>query len=346
MNSIKINSLPLDEVIKDIAGELHIPYEQNCELYYINIPESLGEGRITGINFENGLGIISYDCTFKEDFEIRFVKSDVHPVKFIYSLEGSVDHFFSNEISVHEINKFENVIVASERQNGHILKFKGGIKNHLKSVEIQREQFLSRTRCEIKNMEQEIQELFTDVRAENVFYYEGRYSLKIYDIFKEIDNLRSEDFLTKMFIEGKVYEIIFLQIMQYQDDLKDEGSRSLLRQYEVAQVEKAAEIIQLDITNFHNVDEISKEVGLNANKLQQGFRELYAQTVNGFVKKTRLDMAQGLLLNTDYSLAEIVDRIGLINKSYFSKIFKEKYSISPSKFRQENRGNYRDKVNS
>ncbi|WP_373058370.1 helix-turn-helix domain-containing protein [Zunongwangia sp. H14] len=292
------------------------------------------------------MGLIRYNCFFKEDFEIRFVKSDVHPVKFIYALEGSVDHYFSNELSVHEIGKFENVIVASERNNGHVLQFKGGITSQLNSVEIQRDQFEIKTRCEIKSMEKEIRNLFTDTKAENVFYYQGRYSLKIYDIFREINRFDSEDFLNKMFIEGKVYEIVALQILQYQDDLKDEGRRSLLRKYEVMQVEKAVEMIQNQITSYHNVEEISKEVGLNANKLQQGFRELYSQTVNGFVKKTRLNMAEGLLLNTDYSLAEIVDRIGLINKSYFSKIFKEKYGISPSKFRQKNQQGYKGRVNS
>ncbi|MDT0676967.1 helix-turn-helix domain-containing protein [Autumnicola musiva] len=337
MNTIKINSLPLDEVIRDIANELNITYEQNCEEYSVRIPSSLGKGKITGVNLKNGLGIIRYNCTFKEDFKIKFVKSEVHPVKFIYSLEGSVDHYFGNEVSVHEINKYENVIVASEKHNGHVLQFKGGINTDLSSVEIQRDQFQSKIRCEIKSMEKHLQELFTDVEARHVFYYDGRYSLKLYDIFKEIDSFNYENFLNILFVEGKVHEIIALQIVQYQDDLKDEGNRSLLRQYEVSQVEKAAEMIQRDITKYHNVDEISKEVGLNANKLQQGFRDLYSQTVNGYVKKTRLDMAQGLLLNTDLSLAEIVDKIGLINKSYFSKIFREKYDISPSKFRQNHR---------
>ncbi|MDT0685728.1 helix-turn-helix domain-containing protein [Autumnicola psychrophila] len=298
----------------------------------------MGKGTIKGINFENGLGFIRYSCTFKTDFEIQFIKSEVHPLRFIYAHQGTIGHRFANETTIHQIHKFQNIIVASEQNNGHVIRFSAGKSTIITSIEIRRSEFKSKTECEIESMNSEFRDLLTDVEARKQFYYEGLYSLHISEMFKEIENFQEQDFLNKLFTEGKVYEIIALQMLQYQDDLKDVGNRSLLRRYEVEQIEKAAEMVKQDIINFHNIDHISREVGLNANKLQQGFQDLYSQTVNGYINKVRLDLAQNLLLNTDLSLAEIVDRVGLINKSYFSKIFRDKYAISPSQYRK----NYRN----
>ncbi|MDT0647610.1 AraC family transcriptional regulator [Zunongwangia sp. F260] len=300
----------------------------------------MGKGTIKGINFENGLGFIRYSCTFKTDFEIQFIKSEVHPLRFIYAHQGTVGHRFANENTIHQIQKFQNIIVASEQNNGHVISFSAGRSTIISSIEIRRSEFKSKTECEIKSMHSEFRDLLTDVEARKQFYYEGLYSLHISEMFKEIENFQEQDFLNKLFTEGKVYEIIALQMLQYQDDLKDVGNRSLLRRYEVEQIEKAAEMVKQDIINFHNIDHISREVGLNANKLQQGFQDLYSQTVNGYINKVRLDLAQNLLLNTDLSLAEIVDRIGLINKSYFSKIFRDKYAISPSQYRKTYRNSH------
>ncbi|MDT0690144.1 AraC family transcriptional regulator [Salegentibacter sp. F188] len=337
LKTIQVNSLPINDVLRNISEAFDVPLQQNCEEYYIKVPSNMGKGTIKGINFGNGLGFIIYDCTFQKDFEIHFVKTQVHPLKFIYALQGSVGHRFGNEKVVHNIKKFQNAVVASERSNGHILSFLAGEKAVITSIEIQRDEFQSKTSCEVESMEEEFKKLFTDEKASHQFLYEGMYSLHISEMFKEIENFKEKEFLKKLFTEGKIYEIIALQMLQYQDDLKDVGNRSLLRLYEVEQIEKAAEIIKLDIINFHSIEVISREVGLNANKLQQGFHDLYSHTVNGYVNKVRLDLAQNLLINTDLSLAEIVDRIGLINKSYFSKIFKDKHGISPSNYRKKNK---------
>ena len=72
MKSIQVNSLPLKDVIRDIAKIFQISFSENCGEYILNLPKSVGEGTIRGINFDGGLGLIQYDCLFNEDFEIHF----------------------------------------------------------------------------------------------------------------------------------------------------------------------------------------------------------------------------------------------------------------------------------
>ncbi|WP_373519004.1 hypothetical protein [Pricia sp.] len=67
MKTNQVNSLLLKEVIADIAEAFGVGYSTNCDEYILFLPPDIGEGCIRGINFENGLGILQYDCTFVEE---------------------------------------------------------------------------------------------------------------------------------------------------------------------------------------------------------------------------------------------------------------------------------------
>ncbi len=77
---------------------------------------------------------------------------------------------------------------------------------------------------------------------------------------------------------------------------------------------------------------LAKEVGTNVNKLQEGFRYMFNLTVNKYVQQVKLEAAKEMLNNSEHNISQIVGLIGLNNRSYFSKIFKEKYGVSPKYF--------------
>jgi AraC-like DNA-binding protein len=62
---------------------------------------------------------------------------------------------------------------------------------------------------------------------------------------------------------------------------------------------------------------------------------MYGVTVNQFIQKTRISLISTLILNTDYSMSDIVHLTGITSKSYLSKIFRDEYGKSPSQFRKE-----------
>ena len=333
MKSIQVNSLPFKEVISDIAEAFGTDYSKNCDEYILQLPSHIGSGTIKGINFTSGLGIINYDCTFNEDLEIQFVVNEIHPLKFLYCIEGVLQHRFGNAQNLHEIEQYQKAIVASSDTIGHVLCFKADIKVVVSSLEIARKEFSEKIKCELRTMDEELQILFTDVQAEKEFYHDGFYSLQLADTFHEIHSFEESDFLKKLFLEGKAYQMLTKQILEYQDDLKDVDHRNILRKSEIRLIEKAATILRRDISNTETIQALSRRVGLNPNKLQEGFRYIYRKTVNQYVHDIRLENAKEYLINTDFSINEIVGKIGLTSASYFSKIFKQKYGITPSKFR-------------
>src|SRR5690606_17281975 len=102
---------------------------------------------------------------------------------------------------------------------------------HIKSLEIDRKVFNDRMDCELKKLGGRLEQLFRDTEAKEKFYYNGYYSLQIADLFLEIANSRHTDFINKIFLEGKSYQILTEQILQYEDDLNEPAHQTLLRQF-------------------------------------------------------------------------------------------------------------------
>ena len=337
MTKIEVQSLPLYEVIRDIADAFNVAYEENCGEYHVSIPEHLGSGFIKGINFDGGFGILIYQCNFKDDMEFHFVVDKVHPLKFLYCLKGKLFHRFQDSEQNNCIEQYQSSIVASKSTNGHILHFNAHTEIQVGSLEVDREQFQNKVNCELRSLSDELKQLFTDKLALNEFYHSGYYSLQIADLFEKIQSFENNDFIRRIFLEGQAYNVLTHQIVQYHDDINDEEGSSVLRSYEIAQIKKAAKLIDQDLADLDSIEKIAEDVGLNINKLQLGFKHLYQTTVNGYIQQKRMILARNLLNNTDYNISEIVTKIGLSSKSYFSKIFKETYEISPSEYRKNRR---------
>lgn len=335
MNSLQISSLPLSEVIPEIAENLGTPFLEDCGEYLLNLPPNVGKGSIRGINFEGGLGLLQYDCTFNRDMEFHFVVNEIHPLKFLYTMEGTLLHRFEHEDILHTINQYQSAIVASNNHNGHVLLFKANQTIKANSLEINRAEFRIKMECQIDSLGNEMKALFNDIEANKHFYYNGNYSLGIANLLNEISNLSTKNFVRRTFLEGMAYLILSQQMVQYQDDKQGVDGQKLLRSTELKQIHHLANIIENKISEVNTIETMAKQVGLNVNKLQEGFKLLYGSTVNNYVQKKRLDAAYNLLTNTDLSISEIVIAIGLSSKSYFSKIFREKYNLSPSDYRKK-----------
>lgn len=338
MNSIEIRSMSVNHVIRDMAEALGAEVKKECEEYSLRLPTEMGTGYVTGIDTDSGMLVLLYDCTFREDIQIYFNIEEVHPLKFLYIIEGKLEHFFEDyPEKVHKIDTYQSAIIASKVNNGHVLTFKAGTRIRIHSLEINRKTFKETMECDLKKLRGKIKSLFEDIDAQNHFYFKDHFTLELADLFKKMYDFDEMDYLRKIYLEGMAYQALIKQILLYLDYQEDENNRRLLRASEVEQIKKAVSFIEENITETPGVEEIAKEVGLNVNKLQYGFRMLYDTTVNKFAHKTRLNIARNLLLHTDYNVSEVANSVGLHNKSYFSKVFKESYHISPSEFKQKNK---------
>lgn len=96
----------------------------------------------------------------------------------------------------------------------------------------------------------------------------------------------------------------------------------------------ATKLINERLRNIPSLGEIARMTGTHEKKLSQIFRQQTGQTVFAFIREERIQQGRKLLGDTDLSVQEIADQIGFQNACNFSTAFKERFQMTPSRFRQ------------
>ncbi len=86
--------------------------------------------------------------------------------------------------------------------------------------------------------------------------------------------------------------------------------------------------------NF-NVSNFSKELGYSKSQLYRKLINLTGKSPNNFIREFRLHRALNLLHDQSGNISEVAYEAGYNSPAYFSKCFRDKYGILPSKYVQQ-----------
>ncbi len=122
----------------------------------------------------------------------------------------------------------------------------------------------------------------------------------------------------------------FLDIIKQSLDVirKRRGSLHLL-------VQRTLDIVSKNYHTDLSLKTISVDFKVSPAYLGQLFREETEKYFNDYLMETRLKASRVLLLETDLKIREILCRIGISNQSYYNRVFKKAYGISPLAFRYQ-----------
>ena len=101
--------------------------------------------------------------------------------------------------------------------------------------------------------------------------------------------------------------------------------------------EAAVAYIDAHINEKISIDMLCKELNASRNQLYLLFHTNFNTTVNDYIISRKLQVASKLLKNTDLSINSIAEEIGISTYTYFSKLFKDKFHISPLAYRKASR---------
>ena len=82
-----------------------------------------------------------------------------------------------------------------------------------------------------------------------------------------------------------------------------------------------------------NVQKIADMLKMNPVYLGQTFKAQEGETVVDLINSTRLAHARLYLEQQDLTVAEIMEKVGFGNESYFYRLFKRHYSVTPKEYR-------------
>ena len=121
----------------------------------------------------------------------------------------------------------------------------------------------------------------------------------------------------------------------YTSELPSESRSNNSNKLDRKFISEFTSIIEANLSNEDfSVDDIYKGLGISKIQLYRKTKALLGFNVNDYILTVRLQKAKYLLNNEDLSISEIAYKVGFASQAYFSTVFKSKFSITPSEFKE------------
>ena len=81
---------------------------------------------------------------------------------------------------------------------------------------------------------------------------------------------------------------------------------------------------------------VAEHFNLSTAYLGRLFRQITNQSIAAYINEIRLEEARRLLGDTNLSIQEVTQKIGIDNSNYFYSMFKKQFGMTPTLFRKRN----------
>ena len=138
--------------------------------------------------------------------------------------------------------------------------------------------------------------------------------------------LTSDDVTDALNLEHTVYEILLSII-------KKEGISLTSFDYSPC-VFNALQYIKNNLSMTLTVSEICENTFVAKSTLTKHFKKELSTSINKYISNKILSEAERLIITSNLSVLDISEKFGFSDQFYFSRLFKEKFGISPREYRK------------
>lgn len=100
-------------------------------------------------------------------------------------------------------------------------------------------------------------------------------------------------------------------------------------------VERIAALIEQRYAENLSLEELSRESNMSPFHLQRSFKEIRGCSPTEYLQSVRLHRAAELLRESDKTISRIGRETGMANPAYLATLFKKKYGLTPTAYRQQ-----------
>jgi AraC-like DNA-binding protein len=144
--------------------------------------------------------------------------------------------------------------------------------------------------------------------------------------FLQIAACNYPDRCKRLFFESKFMEIVSRLIA---GELPHSGSG----EFENSRIRRIPGLLMERSDALPSIPELARELSLNATAMKLGFKRMFGEPIYAHHRGARLELAAGMLLDTDKSIFEISMDAGYSNCGNFCRAFKKRFNASPKQYR-------------
>lgn len=327
MKNINIQSANLKDFVLDLKSNFNGVLACDTNEYKLTLDNTLIKGVIEAVSYQEEMKYIDLDIMFLEDVKLTINSSGSSPTFFAYCTAGSIEHSFGNSNERNSMTTNQNAVINTIENTSNIFYFK---KNELTKLSI-----IGVVTNDLKNqnsLNTKIKNTFIN-NNEN-FVHIGVQNISITQKVAQLRAVDQKGVIRNLLKKGIIQIILAMEIENHSNRYNDsEDITSCLTLKQIDQVKMVSDTIQNDPAEQYSIKALARKAGLSPNKLQEGFKLIHNHTVNDFITLMRIEKAESLIRNTDLNISQIVYSIGFTSRSYFSKIFKQKYNCSPKEYK-------------
>ena len=171
----------------------------------------------------------------------------------------------------------------------------------------------------------------SDENKDRKYYKENDISPSMAIVLSQLFHYNLNPSIKNLYYKGKGYELLSLYFNSSEDP-NAEQCPFLIDEENVLKIRKAKDIIIANMAEPPGLDELAEKVGLSLKKLKMGFKQIYGDTVYGYLFDHKMDYARQLLDTGSYNVNEVGLKIGYSTGSHFISAFKKKFATTPKKY--------------
>lgn len=335
MIEIILNANSIEGYVNQIHQHLGGTLTERYGEYILEMDNDIIKGRIRLITFDWGVSLTEHNYTCFKDILFISDTSNFNPIHFIYCSKGSIYQRFDHEIEFDHVNEFHSSILTSEKSVKHFALFPKGQPLEINVISIVRKDFLKKRLSNVEQLNEKLHQVFIDEKESDSFSYYSPIHMKMDDHVRELRDINTKGMTRILQIEGKIYHLLSMHLSIHDKYYLNKSIPNSLVKDELKIIKLYSQKIYANPSYSYSLEQLAKDSGLSQAKLQDGFRFLYLRTVTEYIRDIRLESARELMTTTDLNISQIVYSIGFTSRSYFSKIFKEKYGITPNEYKKQ-----------
>lgn len=132
-----------------------------------------------------------------------------------------------------------------------------------------------------------------------------------------------------------VHQLQYNMIMDFTEQI----GQSKLPDGLSAEIYQCVQFISQHTNENIGVDDLADHIHRSRSYVSHKFKEELGFNISAFIMRCKLEEAKSLLSYTNKSLSEISNYLCFANQSYFQRVFKEKYGITPNEYRKQSSQN-------
>ncbi len=281
---------------------------------------------IDEIKIENDFTLYKFQ---NDESESVLIKQSVNQglLQFHFGIKGKGKFVFNEGSYALELNEEKSFLFYNPQKELPInLELKS--KSWVISVVISIKKFHS-----LFSNEAEIIPFLSKDNIDKKYYKEDDISPSMAIVLNQLLHYNLSPSIKKLYYKGKAYELLSLYFNRSEDP-NAEQCPFLIDEENVLKIRKAKDIILSRMSEPPTLQELADMVGISLKKLKEGFKEIYGDTVFGFLLDYKLEYARQLLDSGSFNVNEVGLKIGYSTSSHFIAAFKKKFGVTPKKYLQ------------